>query len=98
MTVNKLRCGNKSKVIKATPELKQQIYNEFMESNTTVAELARKYNLSWTTVKYIVTPGYYDKMKEYNRNYTRDIDKEHYNEIMQRHRDYKRQLHKEGKI
>lgn len=98
MSVNDLRCGKRhSKAVKVTPKMKRTIRREYSEGST-IAAIARKYLLSWTTIKYVVDDEYRQRMTEYNRNYVRKRDKEKYNNILRRHRDYKRQLHKEGKI
>ena len=99
MTVNELRVGDKfDKRHKVTPEIAQKIQEIWLEQGITISELSRRFNLSRTQIKCIVDPAYKQRCYEYNKAYPRVKDKEKYRICMQRHRDYKRQLHKEGKI
>lgn len=101
MSVNDMRVGKKNdKRNKVTTEIKNQILEIWWGQDITISALSRMFNLSRTQIKCIVDPDYKKRCYEYNRVYNREHskDKDKYNNIMQRHRDYKRQLHKEGKI
>lgn len=98
MSVNDMRVGKYNKCYKVTPEVKQKIQEIWWEQDITISELSRRFNLSRTMIKCIVDPDYKARCYEYNKNYARTKNKEKYRNSMQRHRDYKRQLHKEGKI
>ena len=97
MSVNDLRSGAYNKSQKVSNEIKEEMRTKFKEG-AKIAQLSREYHVSWTGVKRIVDADYDQRMREYNKIYCKEYKRENYNNNMQRHRDYKRQLHKEGKI
>lgn len=97
MSVNDMRVGKFNKGRKTTPEMREEIRTKHTNGST-ITTLAKEYNLSWTGVKCIVDDNYYQQLKDRNKEYCKGYKRENYNNNMQRHRDYKRQLHKEGKI
>lgn len=97
LKVNDLRSGIYNKSRRISDEIKEEIRTKFNEG-AKIAQLSREYHVSWTGVKRIVDDDYAARMKEYNKIYCKEYKRENYNNNMQRHRDYKRQLFKEGKI
>ena len=92
-----MRAGKYSKTRKLNDKTRAEIIKRF-EEGTPIAQIAREYNVSWTAIKCVVDPKYYQDIKDRNKVYCKGYKRENYNNNMQRHRDYKRQLHKEGKI
>lgn len=97
MSVNDLRSGAYNKSRKVSDETKAEIRKKF-EDGAKIAHLSQEYHISWTGIKRIVDEDYAQRMREYNKIYCKEYKRENYNNNMQRHRDYKRQLHQEGKI
>ena len=97
MSVNDLRVGKFNRTKKISDETRTLILRRYEEGHT-IAEISREFSVSWTSVKCIVDPVYYQQLKDHNREYCKTYKRENYNNNMQRHRDYKRQLLKEGKI
>lgn len=97
MNVNDMRAGKFSRGRKVSDEDREIIRKKYGEG-ASISRLAKEYNLSWTGIKCIVDDAYYQRCKENNKEYCKSYKRENYNNNMQKHRDYKRQLHKEGKI
>lgn len=87
--------------VRLTLEDKAKIIKEYKQTRTTISDLARKWNVSRSTISYVLFPERYERAKERHEERRKDgryYDKEKYKESLERHREYKRELLKNGEL
>ena len=85
---------------KLTDEQRKEIEELYGTGGYSLNDLARMYNVSKKTVLLIVNKESAEKAKEYRKEHWREWARtgEEWNEIIRKHRAYKQQLYKDGKL
>ena len=99
--LDKVNVGRENdKRIKLTQEQKEEIRNKYNNGNISQRALSKEYNVSRRLIGTILDEDKFNKLKEYSRQYSKEHkqEKEKRNQYMRTHRNYKKELLKNGKI
>ncbi len=85
--------------IKLDDDDKNAIVEKYMKGQS-MRSLSREYQVDRQVIKYTIFPHHKEEMYKRNKEYlkTYEVSKDTHNKYMRTHRNYKHELHKEGKI
>ena len=83
-----------------TTEQKKEIEELYRTGNYSLNNLAKMFQVSKKTILLIVNKDSAEKAKQYRKEHWREWQRkgEEWNEIVRKHRAYKQELYKEGKL
>ena len=87
--------------VKLTDEERIEIADTYKSGGTSYNKLAAEYGVSKRLIMFIVNPDKYEVTKKQFAEIQKDgryYDREKHNKAVKKHRDYKKELFKEGKI
>ena len=87
--------------VKLTDEERIEIADAYKSGGTSYNKLAVEYGVSKRLIMFIVNPDKYEVTKKQFAERQKDgryYDREKHNKAVKKHRDYKKELFKEGKI